>query len=241
MFFDIHTHILPGIDDGAADMDESINILKALKEQGVTHVMATPHFYPQEDDFNSFFAKTSKAYNSLVSKIKGQDLPKIYLGCEMLYCKWAVTSDIIHHFCLNNSNHILIELSDYDIDKKFFVDMIHLKIAGYEPVIAHIERYMHSPKFRKFLNFIKDVEITVQINAESILDPKYKRVIKKLLSGKYNTILGSDSHNCTDRAPKIAEALQYIENTFGSDTRKSIEDKTLSVFNNILKEGKISA
>lgn len=241
MFFDIHTHILPGVDDGAADINESIKILTVLKKQGITHVMATPHFYPQEDDFESFLQRTTKAYNSLISAIKGKNLPNVYLGCEMLYCRWAVSSELIHHFCLSNSDHILIELTDYDIDKKFFVDMIHLKMAGYEPIIAHAERYSHAPNFRKFLKFIRDVEITVQINADSVLDPDYKKVMKKLLSGKYNVILGSDSHNCTDRAPRITEALQYINDNFGSDAKRRVENKTLSTFNKIVNEGKFDA
>ena len=241
MFFDIHTHILPGVDDGASDIKESVKILTELKKQGITHIMATPHFYPQEDDFDSFLVKTSKAYRKLTAAIEGKNLPKVYLGCEMLYCRWAVNSELIHHFCLSNSDHLLVELTDFDIDKKFFVDMIHLKIAGYKPIIAHIERHYRAPGFRKLLRFIKDVEITAQINADSVFDPTYKKVIKKLLSGKYNVILGSDSHNCTDRSPKIAEALKHIEENFSSDAKRRIENKTLSVFNKIVKEGNIDA
>jgi protein-tyrosine phosphatase len=119
--------------------------------------------------------------------------------------------------------------------------MIHLQIAGYKPVIAHIERYHRAPNFRKLLRFVKDVEIAVQINADSVLDPTYKKVLKKLLSGKYKVILASDTHNCNDRAPKITEALNYIEENFGSDAKRQIENKTLSIFNKIVNEGNIDA
>ena len=78
MFFDIHTHILPGVDDGTVDIKEAIEILTALKKQGITHVMATPHFYPQEDDFDSFLNRSSKAYNLLIYTIKDKKIPKVF-------------------------------------------------------------------------------------------------------------------------------------------------------------------
>lgn len=241
MFFDVHSHILPAVDDGAESIEASIKILEELKNQGVTHVMATPHFYPQEDNFEDFFVTVSEAYDKLRKAIENKDLPKIYLGCEMLYCRWATSSELISHFCLSKSNHILVELTDYDIDNKFFVDIIKLKMSGYNPVIAHPERYKNAPNFRKFLRFIKDIEITVQINADSVLDHAYKNIIKKLVTGNYTVMIGSDAHDCADRAPKIKQALQHIGATYGEEYRENIENNTLAVFQNIVKEGKLDA
>ena len=241
MFFDIHSHILPGVDDGAANLEESLKILEELKKQGITHVMATPHFYPQEDNFEDYFEKTSKAYEQLLKVAEKRDLPKIYLGCEMLYCRWASSSESIPHFCLGKSNHILLELTDFDIDNKFFVDIIKLKMSGYEPIIAHPERYYHAPNFRKFMRFLKDVEITVQINADSVFTPIYKNPVKKLITGDYNVILGSDAHNTEDRAPVITKALKHISDNYGEDRCRKIKLATMAVFERILAEGKLDA
>jgi len=241
LFFDIHAHVLPAVDDGAKNLEESIKLLEQLKRQGITHVMATPHFYPQEDNFEDFFDKISNAYETLNSAIENKDLPKVYLGCEMLYCRWATSSELIAHFCLSKSNHILLELTDFDIDNKFFVDVIRLKMSGYEPIIAHPERYYHAPNFRKFLRFLKDVEITVQINAESLFIPAYKTPIRKLITGDYNVILGSDTHNSEDRPPMLEKALKHIADNYGEENCKKIKFATKTVFDKIVAEGKLNA
>ena len=70
MFFDIHSHILPNVDDGAKTIEDSLELLKLLKEQGVTAVLATPHFYPQDDNLSEFIEKCAKAFDSLNNEAK---------------------------------------------------------------------------------------------------------------------------------------------------------------------------
>ena len=64
-FLDVHSHILPNVDDGAKDMETSVKLLEMLKEQGVTDVIATPHFYPIEDSIEEFVEIVDTAYNNL--------------------------------------------------------------------------------------------------------------------------------------------------------------------------------
>ena len=66
-FLDIHTHILPNVDDGAKNMETAIKLLEMLKEQGVTDVVATPHFYPDEDNAEEFAKTVETAYNNAVA------------------------------------------------------------------------------------------------------------------------------------------------------------------------------
>ena len=93
IILDIHSHILPGVDDGAADLNESVKLLEALFEQGVTDVVATPHFYPMDEDIDSFKDRIGRAYLRLWEKSEGRNLPNIYLGAEVLYYRYIGNSD----------------------------------------------------------------------------------------------------------------------------------------------------
>ena len=82
---DIHSHILPNIDDGSKSIEESVNLLSILNEQGITEVIATPHFYPHLDNLEEFSEQRQYQFEELSEAIKDKNLPKIYLGCEILY------------------------------------------------------------------------------------------------------------------------------------------------------------
>ena len=69
-FLDIHAHILPGVDDGAKDVQTAITLLEMMKEQRITHVIATPHFYPDADNAEEFVEYTKQIYNDFIKEIK---------------------------------------------------------------------------------------------------------------------------------------------------------------------------
>ena len=112
MFFDIHAHILPFMDDGASSVEESLDLLEALKEQGITDVILTPHFYPQIDSLEDFKEDLTNSYKELFSEYNKKDLPKLYFGCELLYFAGMGDSELLEEFCLNNSKFLLLELTD---------------------------------------------------------------------------------------------------------------------------------
>ena len=65
LYFDIHSHILPEVDDGATDIDNAVQLLEMAKENGISDILATPHFYPSEDSLEAFLTRTKNAYNKL--------------------------------------------------------------------------------------------------------------------------------------------------------------------------------
>ena len=118
--FDMHSHILPHIDDGARDIEESIKLLELLKENGVSHVLATPHFYPDSSNFDEYLAAVNFEFEALQKAIENKNLPKVFLGCELLYYNSIGYSSSLDKLCLNNSQFLLLELTDHCINEKTF-------------------------------------------------------------------------------------------------------------------------
>lgn len=226
LLFDIHSHILPAIDDGSSSLEESLELLKIMKEQGVTHILATPHFYPLEDNFSDFSDASNAAFFQLTEKIKNLDLPQVFLGCEMLYFEGIGNSETLSKLCLNNSYHLLLELTDECINEALFENIIKIRDdLGITPIIAHVERYFKAKKYRKFLKFLAEENIMVQINASSVLIPFYLRTIKRLFKLNINCVIASDAHSLEMRPPLMDSAFEAIKLRFGEECyRKLIEN-----------------
>ncbi len=231
--FDIHSHILPGVDDGAKDIAESIELLRQMKEQGITAVAATPHFYPQEDNLTEFSEKIISAFEEIKTAYKVNDLPEILIGSEMLYFKGISNSTSLNKLCLNKSSYLLLELVDCVISDSLFEELLRLKEElGIIPIIAHIERYQKARNYKKLLKFVKEHNILTQVNASAFLIPIYKRTIKKLLKLNLISFIASDSHSPSFRPPMVKEAYDFIEDNYG----KQVKEKLIKNADKLFKE-----
>ena len=218
IIFDIHSHILPAVDDGAKDIEEALKLLEMMKENGITDVIATPHFYGDCDNLEEFKTRTQAAYKALCSAADGKALPRIYLGCEVLYFRYIGTSEYVTAFCLGGSRYLLLELTDDCITDSFFEDITNLKNkSGIIPIIAHIERYYRAPSFRRLLKFIKSENIPAQVNASSLFSPYYRRITEKLIKKGYVNYLATDSHSTDTRPPQMKNALKHINGKLGGE------------------------
>lgn len=234
MFFDIHSHLLPCVDDGSGSLEESLALLKALKEQGVTALALTPHFYPSQQSFEEFFEDVSVAFEQLKNAIaKEEELPELFLGCELLYCRGVLGSDLIRRFCISNSDYLLLELTEFDIDEHLFDEIINLKNSGIIPIIAHPERYYRSKNYHKFLKFIEKENLIIQLNAPSFLHKKYKGALKKLLKLPVPVLLASDTHSVSRRPPLISEALTMMIDMLGRGRCKKILEASNLIYRTI--------
>lgn len=221
--FDIHSHILPAIDDGAKDLEESLTLLKMMKQDGITTVLATPHFYPQDTGLKDFLTEATNAYNKLKKHIANTDLPEIYLGCEMLYFDGLGNSTSLGRLCLNKSNFLLLELTDYSINERLFENITTLmKQSGIIPVIAHIERYCKAKNYKKLISFVLENRIPIQINAASFFVPVFRRPLKKLLNSGAFIVIGTDTHSPDQRPPRLTDALNFIEKKYGADCKNRL-------------------
>ncbi len=216
---DIHSHILPSLDDGAKTIEEALRLLSMMRDDGISDVFATPHFYSGKQDFEGFPEKYLKAKQELLAAIDGKDLPRIHFGCELHYFMGMGKSYTIKDFTLEKSKYLLLELPyNYDITDYVLKDITELsRRLDLIPILAHIERYSHLRGYKKLLKLIESGDALSHINASGVLSRDEGRLCKKLIKRGLVTFVATDSHSPDSRPPLLREAFKKIENELGKE------------------------
>lgn len=208
---DIHTHILPGVDDGAIDMNMAIGMLKQQIALGVTDVILTPHFKRVNKEKSVL---TEDTFNQLKNEIEKLALPiQIYLGKEVYFKDNLLEVKEDLHF--KDSPYTLVEFStthEQQIEETIF----NLKVLKLKPIVAHIERYAYLTK--QDYHSIKKTGGQIQINASSLYGIegfRRRKLIHYLLKESLVDYVASDCHNITDRKPNLKKAYQKVLKKYG--------------------------
>lgn len=209
---DIHTHILPEMDDGSRNVEESITMLRMLSNQGVDTVVATPHFVIDINSPDEFLVHRDEAARRLKEAFTEETIrPKIALGAEVQFYPDICSLDGIERFCIGESNYILIEMPftpwtgyTYQILNRLYMS------RGVIPVIAHVERYLDFLNEGEAFLKLKEMGALIQINSSFLIDKfTRKRALNMVKKGMVN-FLGSDCHNLTSRPPNLGEGCEVI-------------------------------
>lgn len=208
---DIHTHLLFGVDDGPDTIEESIEMIKRAKEQGIQAMILTPHYrhgmfaYPNDRIKENFV---------LLQKYAKEIGIKIFLGTEH-----HVNSMIIEYIqngrvrTLAGTQYVLAEYK-HDTPFEYIAKSVRdLLRNGYIPVIAHVERYMCLHEDIDRIDWLREVGAMIQVNANAILGMEGFRVkgfTKKLLKYRYIDFVGSDSHDLKKRANNMGKCRDYL-------------------------------
>lgn len=221
MTVDLHTHILPAVDDGPQTVEEALGILFAEKQQGITQIVLTPHFIMSEIDIQSFIKQRNTSFALLLEKIKETDELKdmsFRLGAEVRYDPHLVTVDF-RSLCIEGTNYLLLEpLWSYPFN--FEHTIATMLDNGVTPVLAHIERFDYLVNDKKLLKKLKDDGVLFQCNASSLFIKPYLKNFKKLLRRGFVDILASDTHDTELRPPLLAQALDQLN----KDSRRLIQN-----------------
>ena len=210
---DIHCHILPGIDDGSRDIAESVEIVRQLVDQGVTDVIATPH-YVDGTAFESPRSVNLKLLTELRQALIDEGLKiNVYLGNEIYI------SDNIAELVkagkmstMAGSKYLLVEFS---LDEEFpnYSDYLQaLMDHGFKVILAHPERYAIVQKDYDVVRNLYEMGVLMQCNLGSILGrygKEAKKTIKKMIKDKIIFAFGSDIHR-PSRSSYIAEAQKKL-------------------------------
>lgn len=214
---DLHSHILPGIDDGSPDLETTQRLLRTLSTQGVQAVVATPHFYANRDLPENFLQRRAAALNTVSSL--GDGYPQIIPGAEVSYFSGISYSTAMEKLQLGASGLLLVEMPFCPWTAGIVQDICNIpQRIGLTPVLAHINRYRHRKQLPRYKDILLDNGVLFQCNAEAFLSKGTQRWALKLLAAGSIHFLGSDTHNLTTRAPNLQQAAQIITEKLGADT-----------------------
>lgn len=219
MVSDLHSHILPGIDDGSPSVEESIAMLRMEAEQGVTRVVATPHFYPLHDDPVSFLEKRAHSEQMLRQEMeKHTGLPSLTVGAEVFFFRGMSESDILPQLTIGGKACILIEMPPAPWPESYFQELEAIWARWrILPIIAHIDRYIGPLRTFKIPERLSRLPVFVQANADFFLSWRTASMAYGMLGNGQIQLLGSDCHDRTERKPNLGAAVKNIERKLGSD------------------------
>lgn len=214
---DIHTHIVPNVDDGARNMEESLALLNSLAAQGVCSLIATPHFYADKClTLDAHIERVESAFGELKSNLK-EGMPHIYLGHEVLYFNGISSCEDMKRLSINNSPYILLELPYSDFGSSVVGEIVDMNLnLGLIPILAHIERYAGRRGFNDVLDTIREGYALAHINCDQLLDKKSRKICFKLIKEGLISFVATDTHSLEYRPPRMDEALVLMKKKFGS-------------------------
>lgn len=200
---DIHSHILPGIDDGARSLEESISIIQELASQGVTSIIATPHFI-----LDTMYMSSRKRNLELLGRLKQALVDahidvNLYLGNELFID--IELADLLQHGVVStmaDSKYILVEFSlneEYPNYEDILGNLIEL---GYKVILAHPERYALTQQDYTIIQRLHEMGILMQCNVGSFVGQygkSTKKLAIRLAKEKMIFALGSDIHRANGR------------------------------------------
>lgn len=230
---DIHSHILPKIDDGSSSPEETNKILDIMYQQGITTVAATPHFYANWETPGEFLARREKSLARLIPSENPQ--PNMILGAEVAYFSGIGICEELIPLQLGSTKLLLVEMPFTDWSDRMvneICDMPHN--LGLTPVLAHVNRYRGKRQFPKYQAKLVKSGVLFQLNCD-VFQERFKRswALKQLKAGNIH-FLGSDCHNLEKRPPNLDIAAQIITKKLGAGfMHKLNEEAERLLFENV--------
>jgi len=217
---DIHSHILPGIDDGPKDEQGSINMAIEAVEQGITAVVATPHHKNRTFDNDAeSIEKNTSIFQNLLNE-KGIPLT-VFPGQETrIHGSMVEGLEEGTILPLNHTNYVHVEMPSDSVPRYAQQLLYDMQRAGYIPIIVHPERNRDFLRDPQLLYTLVQNGALTQVTAASLLGKFGKEMEKfshQIIEANLTHFIASDAHNNTTRNNVLADALEHINQTFGID------------------------
>ena len=193
-YVDIHSHVLPGLDDGAKTTLESLNLVKGMRDLGFNQIIATPHI--MSGVWENTEIEINKSFNCLNGKISYSD--KICYAAEYMLDNFLINKMNNQSLLCLKENYLLVELSYLQPPINISELLFELQLNGYKPVLAHPERYKYYFNNYKQLQKIKNTGCLFQLNLMSVVGhygENAKSLASRLLSDNLIDFVGSDIHH----------------------------------------------
>ncbi len=216
--YDIHCHVIYGVDDGARELSESAEMFKDAAAQGIDTIIATPHF--RHDMFDYPLDLIDARFKELQNKAAENGI-MLFLGCEY-HVNSDITDDIktarVHTMC--DTKYVLCEfsyLTEFEYIRKYVSELVS---NGFIPIIAHAERYKVFEDDVWKLTELKDLGARVQVNADSVIGES-KNILKKtsrnMLKHNLADFVASDAHGIDFRPNHMGECYKFVSKKYSAE------------------------
>lgn len=217
---DIHCHILPEVDDGARNVEESLEMARAAVKQGIRTIIATPHH--QNQQYNNPKPQILQKTSELNAALKEASIPLTVLPGQ----ETRIYGDLLVDFhkeeilSLNHTNYLFIELPSGQVPRYTEQLLFEIQMQGLIPIIVHPERnqgFIENPGL--LYQLVKKGAMS-QVTAASVtgaFGKKIKHFSQQLIEANLTHFIASDAHNTSNRGFLLAEALDHIEDKYGTD------------------------
>ena len=217
-YIDIHSHIIPGVDDGAHDLETSMQMLQLAADDGISEIILTPHNKPghRPMDFSKIALKVEDMRNRLLRKKIGI---KLYIGNEIYYrSELAQEMESGQAVTLAGSHYILVEFHPSDNYDHIRNGLYTLLMNGYYPILAHAERYREIRAKKSGMNDLREMGCYIQVNAGSVMGKfgfDTRQYTRKLLKQDLVHFIATDAHDLGKRAPQLSACADYMIKKYG--------------------------
>jgi len=223
-FFDVHTHLLPGVDDGSSCMEETMIMIKIAWEQGIQTMIATPHYAVGRENIPVDELRRIKDMVEEEAKKLDKNI-RIYLGNEIFYSDSIIEKlNSKQALTLADSQFVLVEFSYEEAYSEIYRGLLRLVNSGYIPILAHVERYFVLYKREDWIGELIKMGCYMQMNGNSLIGGRMNARVNynlKLLNNGMVHFLGSDCHDFRVRIPNIKRAVDILLKK--SDTQTVIQ------------------
>ncbi len=224
-YIDIHSHILPGADDGSDSMETSLKMLHMAAGDGITQIILTPHSKPWHRCRSCSETAAEAERLQEIAQAEGLDI-KLHMGNE-LYYRSSLIEEIENRQAgtLAGSRYVLVEFepsADFGYIRNGVYELL---TGGYYPIVAHVERYKNvCDKTAKVAELI-ETGCFIQVNAGSVMGRfgfGAARLTGKMLRQGLVHFIATDAHDTRRRCPLLSECAEYVEKRFGEDKSRRL-------------------
>lgn len=221
---DIHTHILPAVDDGSRSIAQSILMLKEEAAQGVDTVVLTPHYDAKHESPAEFSLRRTAAREELMDALtKHEDMPKLFYGAEVAFFEGISRVEDLDLLCIGDTNVMLVEMPFCSWNRRMISELDMLQqVRGVKPVLAHIERYRTFQAAGVFEE-LREKGVWLQSNTSFFLRWQTSRLAAGMLKRGLIHFVASDCHDLVHRPPNLRIAMNKIEKKLGEETMSFLQ------------------
>lgn len=221
---DLHTHILPGMDDGPKTLPDAMALLERAALQGVDCIALTSHFHCENESVEAYLQRREMAFSALREACPRE--LSLKRGCEVYFSPRLLTENV-ESLCLEGTKVLLLELPV--LQKPAFLREVLTALVqkGITPLIAHVERYQYVAQDPGILADWVELGALIQVNAQSVLDGGMAR---KLIKWGLCHVVASDAHSIRHRPVNLRPALDMVAKALGTEKARELEVNAADLF-----------